>query len=85
MNSIKKKESTPRRTSAEIIDLIYAALPVESKINITQLSKTTGLDWGTTKRGLDLILHVFGKQKGMWLIEEQVQASRQPIYGRKRR
>jgi len=85
MESDNKQNPPSRRTSTEIIDLIYNALPVESKINIAELSRQAGLDWSTTKRHLELILHIQEKQKGDWLIEEVIQGQPQPAYGRKRK
>jgi len=85
MDSVNKPEGGFRRSSAEIFAIIYNALPVESKITITQLAKETGLDWATTKRHLDMIELIEGFQKGDWLIKEPVRGQRQSIYGRRRK
>ena len=85
MESNNKQNPPSRRSSFEIIDLIYDALPVESKINIAELARKAELDWTTTRRYLDLILHIQNKQKEPWLIEEKVQGYPQPSYGRKRK
>jgi len=85
MESNNKQNPPLRRTTIEIIDLIYDVLPVQSKINVARLAEKAGLDWTTTKRHLDLIEHIQGKQKEPWLIVEKVDGQRQPIYGRNRK
>lgn len=85
MESHNKQNPPSRRTTTEIIDLIYDNLPVQSKINIARLADKTGLDWTTTKRHLDLIAHIQSKQKGTWLIVEEIDGQRLPVYGRDRK
>jgi len=59
-----------RRSSSEIIDLIYDALPVESYDPVAQIADKAGLDWRTTKRYLDLIEHIQSKQGNGWLVSK---------------
>jgi len=82
---IPEIQKVTRRTTTEIIDLIYDVLPVRSKINVTRLAEKAGLDWTTTKRHLDLIEHIQSKQKDVWLIVENVDGQRLPIYGRNKK
>ena len=67
MESNNNQKGGFRRSSIEIIDLIYEALPVESHDPIAHIAERAGLDWSTTKRHLDLMLHIQEKQKGNWL------------------
>lgn len=63
-------ESTSKRSSSEIIDLIYGALPVESYDPVSKIAERAGLDWRTTKRYLDLILQIQSKHDGGWLVSK---------------
>jgi len=73
-----------RRSATEIIDLIYDALPVETYHPISKIAEDTGIDWRTTKRYLELILHVQSKQKGDW-IKSITPGEGQPIFARERK
>jgi len=84
IESNNRRNPPSRRSSIEIIDLIYDALPVESKTTVASLAEKAGLDWTTTKRYLDLVKHIQEKQKGGWLIVEKVDGQRLPVYGRER-
>jgi len=78
------EESTSRRSSTEIIDAIYDALEVQTYRPVSHIAEASGLDWKTTKRYLDLILHIQSKQKGSWL--RMMEPSRGgPIYARERK
>jgi len=71
--SVDNSQNPPRRRSAhEIIDAIYGALPVQDFDPIAHIAEKADLDWKTTKRYLELILHIQQKQKGDWLLEMDV-------------
>lgn len=76
-------KSPSRRSSIEIIDKIYAVMPVETYHPISKIANEAGLDWRTTKRYLELIFHIQSKQKGSWL-KKITPGLSHPIYARDR-
>ena len=73
-----------RRGATEIIDLIYGVLPVETYYPISKIAEDSGVDWRTTKRYLELMLHMQSKQKGDWL-KSIKPGEGQPIFARERK
>ena len=74
-----------RRTATEIIDLIYDALPVETYYPISKIAEVSGVDWRTTKRYLELVLHIQSKQKGNYWLKSIKPGEGQPIFARARK
>jgi len=73
-----------RRSATEIIDLIYDVLPVETFYPISKIAEDAGVDWRTTKRYLEMMLHIQSKQKGDWL-KSIKPGEGQPIFARERK
>ncbi|MBU0846830.1 hypothetical protein KKH23_06525 [Patescibacteria group bacterium] len=60
-----------RRSPKEIIDAIYDALSDTRCLRIPHIAEYAGLDYRTTKRYLDLIIHIQSKHLNVpWLIIE---------------
>jgi len=59
-----------RRTSAELIDAIYNALTVGDFQTVEAISHKAGVDWRTTRKWLETMMHVLTKQgkRNSWLV-----------------
>lgn len=59
-----------RRTPAELIDAIYNALTVGDYQTVEAISHKAGVDWRTTQKWLETMMHVLHKQnrKNSWLV-----------------
>ena len=67
-----------RRTRLEIVKMIFDALPVQTFATIEEISKKSGVDWGTCKRYLGVLefeLGINGPKYG-WLETVTVGANR---------
>jgi len=65
-----------RRSPKEIIDAIYDALSDIRSLRIRHVGEYAGLDYRTTKRYLDLIIHIQSKHPNTpWLIIENLEDS----------
>lgn len=74
------QQARNRRSSEEIVDAIFEALPVNSYEPISHIAAKAELDWKTAKRYLNLIRHIQEKHKKPWL--QFMMVGEQPAYSR---
>lgn len=74
-----------RRTQAEIIELIYKALPAQKFETVHNIADKAGVDRETTVRNLEIISLVLNLQSGNWLEKIQVGDSFITAFRRKRK